>query len=204
MFKDYFCKTLHRVQLDKKLYQALPLLTGLILDIGSKNRRYDFLLTSRPIALDLLANPALDILPGNVYALNFSDNYFDSVICLEVLEYVTDLELALSEIKRVMKKGGVGIISLPFIMSEHGDYVRYTKLFLNQKFSQHFSHIEISSLGNFYSLILDILRYKIQHTNFILSLILRLLWGIGLLLWPLFSDYTDQALASGYLIKVIK
>jgi ubiquinone/menaquinone biosynthesis C-methylase UbiE len=45
----------------------------------------------------------------NVKKLSFPDNYFDVVICIDVLEhlYREEAEKALSEIKRVLKKNGI-------------------------------------------------------------------------------------------------
>lgn len=41
---------------------------------------------------------------GNVYTLPFPDNFFDLVICSEVLEHLKDPEIALKELGRVSKK----------------------------------------------------------------------------------------------------
>lgn len=43
-----------------------------------------------------------------------------SVICLSVLEHVIRPELALSEIFRVLKPGGIAVISVPFFTAYHG------------------------------------------------------------------------------------
>lgn len=45
--------------------------------------------------------------------LPFEDNVFDAVFCLEVLEHLDHPERVVSEIKRVLKKGGYGIILVP-------------------------------------------------------------------------------------------
>lgn len=44
---------------------------------------------------------------GNVYALEFADNSFDAVFCHNVLEHLTDPVPALTEMRRVLKPGGV-------------------------------------------------------------------------------------------------
>ena len=44
----------------------------------------------------------------------FEDEYFDFIMCNHVLEHVDDDIKALEEIKRVLKKGGKGIIQVPF------------------------------------------------------------------------------------------
>jgi len=41
---------------------------------------------------------------GSVYALPYADNFFDLVICSEVLEHLEEPEKALKELKRVSKK----------------------------------------------------------------------------------------------------
>lgn len=53
------------------------------------------------------------ILNENLECLTFSDNSFDVVITSEVLEHVSDLNRALIEIKRVLKKGGYHIFTIP-------------------------------------------------------------------------------------------
>lgn len=52
---------------------------------------------------------------GEISNLNFKDNYFDYVVVLEVLEHISPskLFLSLGEIKRVLKKGGIIIVSVP-------------------------------------------------------------------------------------------
>ena len=61
--------------------------------------------------------------------LQFKDDSFDLVICAETLEHIDDIFKAASEIKRVLVKGGLLFISVPFILGFHdypGDYWRIT------------------------------------------------------------------------------
>lgn len=46
-------------------------------------------------------------------ALSFPDASFDSVVCLEVIEHVGDPERLLSEIRRVLKPGGIVVLTCP-------------------------------------------------------------------------------------------
>ena len=46
-------------------------------------------------------------------SLNFSDEYFDVVICTEVIEHIRDYNKVISELKRVLKKNGLLIITFP-------------------------------------------------------------------------------------------
>ena len=45
--------------------------------------------------------------------LPFKDQFFEAVYCLEVLEHVDDPIASISEIKRVLQKGGIGVILIP-------------------------------------------------------------------------------------------
>lgn len=44
---------------------------------------------------------------------NFQDNYFDVVVAASVLEFVPDIQKAVSEIKRILKKDGIFITICP-------------------------------------------------------------------------------------------
>src|SRR5437762_1356405 len=46
-------------------------------------------------------------------ALPFADNEFDLVTCIETLEHVRDVQLALSEIRRVLRPGGRLALTTP-------------------------------------------------------------------------------------------
>ncbi len=50
---------------------------------------------------------------ANAHNLPFKDEFFDSVFCLEVLEHVEDPKKVLREMRRVMRKGGYGLVLVP-------------------------------------------------------------------------------------------
>jgi ubiquinone/menaquinone biosynthesis C-methylase UbiE len=50
---------------------------------------------------------------ANGQQLPFADESFDKVICSEVLEHIHDYHSVLSEIRRVLKTGGIAAISVP-------------------------------------------------------------------------------------------
>jgi len=52
--------------------------------------------------------------------ISFEENYFDIIICSHVLEHISDDTLAMSELYRVLKKGGWSILQVPI------DYNRET------------------------------------------------------------------------------
>ena len=53
-----------------------------------------------------------NVLLGNATALPFPDHSFDLIVCSDVLEHVDD-QKALSEIRRVLKKDGIFLFSVP-------------------------------------------------------------------------------------------
>lgn len=50
----------------------------------------------------------------DIHKMPFNENTFDAVLCNHVLEHVADDNLALREIKRVLKPGGWAILQVPF------------------------------------------------------------------------------------------
>jgi len=50
----------------------------------------------------------------DIHDMPFEDDMYDFILCNHVLEHVQDDIKALSEIKRVLKKGGKGIVQVPF------------------------------------------------------------------------------------------
>jgi len=52
-------------------------------------------------------------------ALSFSDNEFDCIICMEVLEHVPDYRAGLREMARTLKPGGRVLLSFPWLGGEH-------------------------------------------------------------------------------------
>ncbi len=52
----------------------------------------------------------------------YEDNTFDFLICSHVLEHVEDDRKAISELYRVLKPGGKGIVMVPILLSLEADY----------------------------------------------------------------------------------
>jgi SAM-dependent methyltransferase len=66
---------------------------------------------------DFLASQGREahLLQGSVYALPYSDGFFDLVVCFSVLEHLHDYPLALREIARVMAPGGLFLLGMPAV-----------------------------------------------------------------------------------------
>ena len=57
--------------------------------------------------------PGINFIQGEMEALPFEDEFFDTIIMMDVLEHTNDRIKSLSEICRVLKKGGKFIFSTP-------------------------------------------------------------------------------------------
>jgi ubiquinone/menaquinone biosynthesis C-methylase UbiE len=69
-----------------------------------------------------------DLRSESIERTDYPDDYFDAIVAVSVLEFVDSLELAISEIKRILKKDGVFLTICPmenkfldFIVSLYAD-----------------------------------------------------------------------------------
>jgi SAM-dependent methyltransferase len=78
-------------------------------------------------------NQFLDFTVDLNQALPIQNEVFDSIICTDVLEHIFNPALLVSEMARIMKKGGNLILGVPFYYWLHEaphDYYRYTEFAL--------------------------------------------------------------------------
>jgi len=94
--------------------------------------------------------------------LPFASESFDVVICSELLEHVPEPPAILQEANRVLRKGGIVLICVPFLYQIHGDpydFGRYTDYYwLKQLDKAGFTEIRIQKQGLFWSVVVDMLR----------------------------------------------
>jgi ubiquinone/menaquinone biosynthesis C-methylase UbiE len=102
-----------------------------------------------------------DIL-ADIEGLPLGDAFFDTVICLEMFEYVTDPHSALNEIHRVLKPDGRLILSVPFMHradTEH-DFWRFTERSLRHLLTETgYERIEIRPQGAALAVAVNIFKY---------------------------------------------
>ena len=109
--------------------------SGLTLDIGCGHAFYRKYFPNR-LGFDIQPGPAVDVV-GDAHKLSFEDEKFDNILCTEVLEHLHSPQIAISEMKRVLKKGGKLILTTRFIFPLHDtphDYYRFTKYGLKYLF----------------------------------------------------------------------
>jgi len=127
-YSPYFIiKNLQRKAL--KIYSGY--LKGRVLDIGCGAKPYKKYLAASTeyIGMDESKEVVPDIL-GKSDKIPFADEYFDSILCTELLEHLAEPQDTIKEIKRVLKKGGYLYLTVPqewCLHYEPQDYFCFTK-----------------------------------------------------------------------------
>ena len=138
----------------RELRGLLPDLEGRILDVGCGRKPYRAWCTRAAdyVGLDVTTDSAADVVVrlGDRWPLD--DDSFDAVISTQVLEHVGDLENVRAEVGRVLKPGGIAVISVPFIFNEHGapnDFRRFSVYGAAAIFPPNWKVVRIKRLGGF-------------------------------------------------------
>lgn len=121
------------------IYKHVDKLHGKLLDFGCGAKPYKNIINvDEYIGLDFPSeghdhsNEIIDVIYDGK-TIPFGDNSFDSIFSSEVFEHVFNLEEILIELFRVLKPGGIILITCPFAIGEHeqpNDYARYTSFAL--------------------------------------------------------------------------
>lgn len=122
--------TAYKILLNRIVQPKLRSITGDVLVIGVGKEPYHWLMgaSTSVFTTDIEAEEGIDGV-ADAHQLPFSDKTFDAVIAIEVFEHLRDPKLATSEMYRVLRPGGVVILTVPFMFRVHGDphdYQRFT------------------------------------------------------------------------------
>lgn len=112
-----------------------------------------------PRGCEILAPPYPDV---DIHKMPYEDNLFDYVIADQVLEHVRKPWIGVEEVRRVLKTGGLAILTSALIFYIHGvphDYWRFTPEGL-RVLCENFSKIHSCRGTGDLSFVLDILRKK--------------------------------------------
>ncbi len=142
----------------KDMRKQLPTFKGKVLDVGCGQSPYRFLLNKNSTeycGIDIEQAIQFDYKNDDIISFDgknipFEKEYFDGLICTEVLEHVENYQYLIDEMFRVMKKDAKGIITIPWSARFHYipyDYFRYTPSALKTMFKS-FCSVEIKSRGN--------------------------------------------------------
>ncbi len=138
------------------LYESLRTLKiqGRILDLGgSRKSGYHELIGGSPVftVVNIDEGTGTDILHDIEKPLPVDTGTYDGVLLVNVLEHVFDHKKLLAESARVLKKGGMIVIGVPFLVQVHPsphDYWRYTSETLQSLlFAAGFTDILVQPVG---------------------------------------------------------
>ena len=162
----------------RRLLQAIqkiaPSLGGKMLDVGCGSKPYRSIFSvDEYVGMDYEgeghshANEEIDVFYDGK-KIPFENDTFDSVFSSEVFEHVFNLEELLPEIRRVMKPGGLILVTCPFAICEHeipNDYARYTSFALKHLFEKNgFEILRQEKSGNSVETVFQLwLMYVHQH-----------------------------------------
>jgi SAM-dependent methyltransferase len=139
-YKAYYCLCGEELKANLLHFQFLPSyylrrdieadgsrLRGRLLDLGCGNKPYrpylkevgDYVGLDYPVTKNIQDFKARPEVFGDARCLPFAAAAFDSVLCAQVLEHVDRPGQVLGEIARVLKPGGWGVLSVPFIYNVH-------------------------------------------------------------------------------------
>lgn len=138
----YKNKSTVRTLMNYELSQV-PSLRGDILDLGSTNSRPSYFKFLRLddaasiVSCDLSSDS--DVRADFEKGLPFSDERFDYILCLNLLEHIFNFNNLSYEMHRVLKRGGTLIGFVPFLIRIHNDpndYFRYSGQALEKVFRE--------------------------------------------------------------------
>lgn len=133
----------------KALHEAVSSLAarieGKTLDVGCGQKPYMHLFrTAEYVGLEVDTPESRATKKADVYfdggVFPFQDGEFDSIVCNQVLEHVFLPDLCLAEMNRVLKGGGILLLTVPFVWDEHEqpwDYARYSSFGLKSLLEKH-------------------------------------------------------------------
>lgn len=136
-----------RYHLYKNIKALSKRLSGDLLDFGCGAKPYRDLFShcSKYVGCDIMASghdhtkEEIDVFYDGV-SLPFENESFDSIFSSEVFEHVSNLNVIIPELNRVLKKGGHMLVTVPFVWEEHEipyDYKRFTSYGIKKTLKQY-------------------------------------------------------------------
>lgn len=102
--------------------RALDIGCGRGFNVQRLSQQYEAIgidLSKENVRLSKERYPEHSFMVMNAEKMKFSNNYFDLVDAMDILEHVDNLQTVVREVQRVMKKGGIFRINVPAEKSEH-------------------------------------------------------------------------------------
>ena len=191
-------RSVARRTLEAALQEVLPALPrGVVMDVGSKDVRYRHLVPATEyLTLDIRPDSGADIV-GDLHDVPWESDSLDTVIATEVLEHCYDPSRAVGEIHRLLRPGGVCVLSTRFLHPYHADphdYFRFTNEGLAYLFRE-FSDVSIKPLGNRVHAAWMMMPGRWAPVTWVVSLLTPLVASI---------DIPGSPNPCGYLVRAVK
>ena len=149
---DFQFNTIHTL-----LSREMPHYQGTVIDIGCGNCPFEHLVDTtkaKYVGVDVDDANKWDYKNSKIIKydgkhLPFETGSVDHLICTEVLEHIPDPDELIADMHRVLKKGGTGVITIPWSARFHYkpyDYHRYTPSTLATLFAT-FTDVVIDNRG---------------------------------------------------------
>ena len=158
-------QSIRRDYLDRYLDDNVSGFSGVVVDIGGfpKGRRGKFSPQSyakiKWLFVNIDPDSGADIV-ASASEIPLEDSSCDHIVCTEVFEYLDNPHSAVLEMRRILKPGGTGILSMPFLHAVHGDKekdrLRYTRLGLQELFDSAHMKIKVFEMGSLFSVFFDL------------------------------------------------
>lgn len=179
-----------------------------VLDIGAGRGDFKTIFTgSQYTGLDIYPYPELDLAADLIQVCPFNDESFDLIVLANVIEHVYDYRALFSQSARLLKPGGMLLVTVPFLLKLHQepvDFHRYTRYALQQLALE--NGLAVDTLDGYYNpmAIMDegignIWEFCLPKTNGAVKLLSK----IGVFISQKFSDYLKHTLGNGYLAPAI-
>lgn len=86
---------------------------NMVIQKNPKTIAYGIDIAEKPIKI-LLKEKIIKVKLASITDIPFPDSFFDDIFCLEVLYYVKNKNKAISEVRRVLKKGGLFLLGVTY------------------------------------------------------------------------------------------
>ena len=141
-------------------------ITGNTIDYGAGSAKYKNIITphtSKYTTFDMIPGENIDIV-GDAMNPPFPDNTFDTVVSTQMLEHVERPWIVVHEMGRILKPGGICIITAPFLVPYHADphdFFRYTVQGMESLFTHEaFEIVESGKYGNTPGVISEMIHFS--------------------------------------------
>lgn len=135
---------------------------AIVYDVGCGQKPFASFLerkVSKHIGVDLIdgfyQSNQVDLM-GTAYDVPAPDGAADAVILSQVIEHLESPLLAMQEVYRLLKPGGVVFLSFPFLYPQHApphDYLRFTEFYLVNKIAgDGFEVVDSAKFGGYWYL----------------------------------------------------